>query len=226
MKRIALILALVLATATSYAQYGGMFHVQDNRPPQHGNQNYQQRPPQHGGIPRHERYRSEVACTEDWQGLWNGNHVRLINGRIYIYDYDGDTVTWGDEVYLLANGSYKVRRNDNWRIYDREGVTTGIWGHEILYWWNGCYCVRVNDIWRVYDADGDHLGVWSREYIELLWNGTYLYIINGRYYVADASGDRISGIWGDRVELMDNGLYRCTRNGRNYFYDERGNERR
>ena len=233
MKKILLILAMSLATATLYAQYGGMFHVQENnRPPQHGHQMPpQQRPPQHGGnhIPGnhgHGMDRSEIPCLEDWQGLWNGNHVRLINGRTYIYDRHNDSVIWGDEIYLLSNGNYKVRRGDNWRIYDYEGVSTSVWGHEILYWWNGCYCVRVNDIWRVYDAKGDSIGVWSREYVELLRNGCYIYSINGRYYVADFRGDRISGIWGDSIDLMDNGLFRCLRNGRYYFYDIQGNERR
>lgn len=230
MKKILLILALALAPVTSYAQYGDMFHVQqNNRPPQPGGpgQYGPHGPGQYGPHgPGQGRNQEEIRCVEDWQMLWNGNHVRLINGRVYIYDRHNDSVLWGDEISFLSNGSYKVNRNGNWRIYDYEGVTTSIWGHEILYWWNGCYCVRVNDIWRVYKPDGDSLGVWSREYIELLWNGCYLYSINGRYYVSDPSGDRISGLWGDSIDLMDNGLFRCSRNGRVYFYDIQGNERR
>ena len=231
MKKIILILSLALVAATSYAQDDRyMFRVIGDNKPQHGNQMRPQHGgqalPQHNGIPWHERYRQEIPCVEDWQGLWNGAHVRLINGKVNIYSYDGDKIIWGDDITLLPNGNYKVRRGDYWRIYDREGVTTSIYGHEILGWWNSTYCVRFNDIWRVYDAQYDYLGVWSRDYIELLWNGCYLYILNGKYYVADASGSRIFNVWGDQVDLMDNGLFRCERNGRCYFYDGEGNEMR
>ena len=41
--------------------------------------------------------RKTVWCTEDYQDLWNGNHVRITNGRVYVKD-GSSTVVYGDEI--------------------------------------------------------------------------------------------------------------------------------
>lgn len=174
-----------------------------------------------GGI------RVEIACVDEWQDLWNGCHVRLdLVGQVSVYDNRDNRIIWGDEIYLLPNGNYKVRRGSLWRIYERDGDMTFISGDEIQYWPSGYYCVRFGSLWRVYDPKGDQVfGISSRNYIEQLWNGCFLYEQGGNYYVADRKGDRIFGVWGESVELMNNGLFRCLRSGHYYYYDEDGNQR-
>ena len=168
----------------------------------------------------------EVPCTEEWQELWNGCHVRLISGEVNIYDRNNYRITWGDEIMLLPSGYYKVRRGDTWRIYEQDGDWTSLFGDEILVWWNGTYCIRKAGLWRVYDSNGDWLGsVNSWDYIELLWNGCYLYKSAGNYFVADEKGERIFNIWGDEVTLMDNGLFRVRRGSWIHYYDIKGEER-
>lgn len=209
MKKTALLLALTLSTLTASAQFEiGFGRSIDS------------------GHHRGHRPHWDVPCTGEWQELWNGCHVRLKNDRIYIYEYDGDQVVWGDEILLLTSGKYKVRRGSWWRIYEEDGDSTGICGDEILSWWNGTYCVRRGNLWRVYDRKGDWLGnVHSNDYIELLWNGCYLYKSGNYYYVADEKGERIFEIWGEEVILMDNGLFRVRRGNWVRYYDQRGEER-
>ena len=207
MKKTALILILLLSTVSLSAQFG------------HGHY----RGDRHG---RH-RHDTEVPCATEWQELWNGCHVRLLNDKVYIYDYSGDRITWGDEVILLPSGYYKIRRGEWWRIYEEDGDSTSLYGEEIICWWNGTYCIYKGGGWRVYDDDGDWLGsVWSRDYIELLWNGCYLYKSGSYYYVADRKGERIFNVWGEEVLLLDNGLFRVRRGSLVRYYDDRGEERR
>jgi len=206
-KFVTLLLGLLLSIA-AFAQYD--YHGYD-----------------YGRGHRHGRHRQqEVACTEDWQELWNGCHVRMKFDHIYICERDGDNVVWGDEVILLRNGNYNVRRGDTWRIYEEDGDWTFIYGDQILSWWNGTYCIKRSGTWRVYDDEGDWLGfVRSDDYIELLWNGCYLYKQGDTYYVADEEGDRIFSLWGDEIILLDNGLFRVKRNGWVRYYDKKGEER-
>lgn len=135
------------------------------------------------------RNRAEVRCVKDWQELWNGRHVRLLNGRVSVLDYDGDTIVRGDEVVLLSNGSYKVRTGDIWRVYDSHGSTTSITGHEIISWPHGLYCVRFSDFWRVYDEDGDRLtNVWG-DYVELYGRNLIHCRRSGRSFYYDFHGN-------------------------------------
>lgn len=247
MKNILTIAALLLSVAVAYGQRPGNNHQPGPQPPaqhqpapqpgrqphngsrveNHGMSRHEKEMLQHnhGGM-RHDEPRSEVFCNRDWQELWNGRHVRLISGRVYIYTRSGDKLLWGDDVILMPSGDYRVRQGDYWRVYERDGDRTMISGHEILPLPNGCYNVRLNDVWRIYDPRGNKLNIWSREYIELLPNGYYRYGMNDYQYVADERGDRVFNIWGERVDLMENGLFRCRRNGYTRYYDARGNERR
>ena len=135
------------------------------------------------------RNRAEVRCVKDWQELWNGRHVRLLNGRVSVLEYDGDTVVRGDEVVLLSNGCYKVRTGDIWRVYDSHGSTTSISGHEIIAWPNGLYCVRFSDFWRVYDEDGDRLtNVWG-DSVELYGRNLIHCRRSGRSFYYDFHGN-------------------------------------
>ena len=159
-------------------------HIPDHRPKAHPDA-------RHGG---HNAYRSiperhEVPCVRDWQDLWNGRHVRLLNDRVSVLDYDGDTIVRGDEITLLPNGYYKVRVGDIWRVYDSHGVSTSISGHEILAWPHGLYCVRFSDFWRVYDQDGDRLvNVWG-DYVEIYDNKLIHCRRNGRSFYYDFQGN-------------------------------------
>lgn len=147
------------------------------------------RPPVAKKVYRSIPERQEIPCVRDWQDLWNGRHVRLLNDRVSVLDYDGDTIVRGDEISLLPNGCYKVRVGDIWRIYDSHGVSTSISGHEILAWPHGLYCVRFSDFWRVYDQDGDRLvNVWG-DYVEIYDNKLIHCRRNGRSFYYDFQGN-------------------------------------
>lgn len=75
-----------------------------------------------------------VGCNEDYQDLWNGRYVRLSGRRTYVYR-NGYSILYGDEISLLYNGYYKVRRSGTWYIADEDGdLVSGIYGKEILYY--------------------------------------------------------------------------------------------
>lgn len=219
MKKIFLLIALsFLALGASAQHYGYSGHQRHQAP-------YRQAP--HHQAPAYgHNLRPEVACLHDWQNLWNGCHVRLKGGKVYVYERDGDRVVYGDEIILLPTGFYKVRKGYDWRIYEEDGDWTSIHGEQIVNFWNGCYCALSGGVWRVYDYDGDRLGVWSQHRIELLWNGFYKYERSGRYYVADQKGDRIFNIWGDEVHLREDGIFQVRRGSYYRYYDLRGNELR
>lgn len=222
MKRLLIILAVSLSAITAYGQ-GPNHHKQG---PKHHGMGHYHGGPHHQAGPNNRDHRL-VYCTDDWQELWNGRHVRLQGGKVRICKRDGDILLRGDEVILTNNGEYLVRNGNDWRVYDEDGDRTSIHGDEILSWRNGFYCVHQGSTWRVYDSEGSRLStVWSNQYIEQLWNGCFLYQRDNRFSVADRHGDRIFNVWGEDIYLMENGLFRCSKNGRYYYYDIDGNERR
>lgn len=189
MKHFLVLLSILISVAGASAQPRNPHHRH------HSQDRYEYRESRHREPrhrePRHRepRHRKDIPCVKDWQKLWNGCHVRLLNGRVSVLDYDGDTVVRGDEVVLLYNGCYKVRVGDLWRIYDRNGLTTSISGHEILAWPEGLYCVRFSDFWRVYDSRGDRLThVWG-EYVEIYDRDLIRCVRNGRSYYYDFQGN-------------------------------------
>ena len=85
---------------------------------------------------------SEIRCTRDRQDLWNGCHVRMKVGRVYVYDRD-DRLLWGDEVVLLPNGCYKVRNGSFWYVHNHHGDRIGnIWGDLVDLLSNGLFRCR------------------------------------------------------------------------------------
>ena len=47
--------------------------------------------------------RKTVWCEENYQDLWNGCYVKIINGRVYVKN-GSSTVVYGDEIGLMYNG--------------------------------------------------------------------------------------------------------------------------
>lgn len=182
-------LAMLPAAAQGHGHRHG--HGQGNRHG-HGNgrgQIHGRFDPRHG-QPRPDRMLRDIHCEGDWQELWNGCHVRLMNDKVYILESDGDRLLWGDDIWLLPSGQYKVRRGDYWRIFDREGGITSIYGEELMAFPNGFFCVRFGGMWRVYTPDGDRLtGAWGDE-ITLMSNGLFRCLRNDRYYYYDTDGNQ------------------------------------
>lgn len=187
MKRLLLIISLILTVFSASAQPRG-HHKKgfDYR----GHKTVQKHHPKHHGkhvkmIPL------EVACVGDWQELWNGRHVRLMNGRVCIYEADGDRILWGDEIVLLSSGKYKVRSGDWWRLYDEDGDRFGtIWSHDFIDLLpNGCYLYRTNDWEYVADERGERIhSIWGDK-VELMQNGLFRCHRNDRFYYYDARGN-------------------------------------
>ena len=143
----------------------------------------------HGNAHRGPAHR-EIACVEEWQQLWNGCHVRIIGSQVYVYDDRDDRIIGGDEVYLLPNGKYKVRKGSYWRIYEKNGDMTFVSGDEIRYWHPGYYAVRSGGSWHVCDAKGDRIfGVWG-DSVELMDNGIFRCSRGGHYYYYDSEGNQ------------------------------------
>ena len=57
--------------------------------------------------------RKPELCTENYQDLRNGCTVRVNSNRVYIY-YNGSSFLYGDEINLLYNGYYRVKRSGTW----------------------------------------------------------------------------------------------------------------
>ena len=64
--------------------------------------------------------RKAVWCTEDYQDLWNGCMVKTSGQRIYIYR-NNSSILYGDQINLLYNGYYRVRRGNTWYLADEDG---------------------------------------------------------------------------------------------------------
>ena len=76
--------------------------------------------------------RKPEYCTEHYQDLRNGCQVRLSGRKVYIYR-NGYSILYGDEINLLYNGYYRVRRGNTWYLADEDGdLVDGIYGKEIL----------------------------------------------------------------------------------------------
>lgn len=182
-KLLLLILALTTVLGASAQPGSARQHRIERRNSRH--ERYEPRAPRH---PRKGPARIDTPCVREWQELWNGCHVRLTEFRVKVLDKAGSTVVSGDEIVLLANGSYMVRNGDIWRIYDWRGVTTSVSGHEIHLWPNGLYLVRFSSNWRVYSPDGDRLtNVWG-DRVDLMNNGLIRCERAGRFFYYDDRG--------------------------------------
>ena len=154
--------------------------------------------------------RKAVFCTDNYQDLWNGCYVRTSGSRIYIYQ-GSSSILYGDEINLLYNGYYRVKRDNTWYLADPEGeLVSGIYGKEILYYPFGYVTVlRSSGYWDIYHCSGRKLDCYSYEDPRILYNGCFLIKQGNKWYAVDSDGDKISGIYGDEVYLLNNGQYKC-----------------
>ena len=156
--------------------------------------------------------RKPVSCTDNYQDLWNGCYVRMIGRTTYIYN-DGSSILYGDEINLLYNGYYRVKRSGTWYLADPDGdLVDGIYGKQILYYPWGYIAVQRNSrYWDVYHSSGKKIDFYSDESPYIYYNGCWG-VIHGRYiYVYDNNGRQLDGVYGNQVSLLSNGRWKCVR---------------
>lgn len=87
--------------------------------------------------------RKSVACTDNYQDLWNGCYVKTSGRTTYIYR-NNSSILYGDEINLLYNGYYRVRRGKYWYAVDEDGdKIDGVYGDSVTLLDNGHWkCVR------------------------------------------------------------------------------------
>ena len=156
--------------------------------------------------------RKSVACTDHCQDLWNGCMVKTSGQTIYIYR-DGYSILYGDQINLLYNGYYRVRRGSTWYLADADGdLVSGIYGKDMLYYPFGYVAVlRSSGYWDIYHCSGRKVDCYSYEGPYIYWNGCFLIKQGSYWYAVDADGDKLSGVYGDRVILLDDGRWKCIR---------------
>lgn len=157
--------------------------------------------------------RKAVWCTDDFQDLWNGNYVRLTNGKVYVKD-GYSTVLYGDEVALLYNGCYKVRQGKMWYLYDADGdKVSGVYGEEILYYpFNYVACKKGSSLWYVYRCNGEKLSFYSDVSPWICSNECWIVQQGSKQYGIGQDGYKVSGVYGDDVSMV-NGRWKCVNNG-------------
>ena len=156
--------------------------------------------------------RKAEYCTEHYQDLRNGCQVRLSGRTVYIYR-NGYSILYGDEINLLYNGYYRVRRGNTWYLADEDGdLVSGIYGKTIYYFPFGYVTSqRSSGYWDIYHCSGRKVECYSNESPFMFWNGFFL-IKQGRYwYAVDRDGDKIDGVYGDEVTLLNDGRWKCVR---------------
>jgi hypothetical protein len=151
-------------------------------------------------------------CTEDYHDLRNGCTVRVTSSRVYIYR-NGYSIIYGDEINLLYNGYYRVRRGNTWYLMDPDGDSvSGIYGKKICYYpWGYVSVQRSSGYWDVYHCSGRKVDFYSDE-APLIFSNGYWGVRHGQYWhVYDSDGDQLSGVYGDPVILLDDGRWKCIR---------------
>jgi hypothetical protein len=156
--------------------------------------------------------RKAVSCTENYQDLWNGCFVKISGRTIYIYR-GSSSILYGEEINLLYNGYYRVKRSGTWYIADENGdLVDGIYAKTIYYFPFGYVTLqRSSGYWDIYHCSGRKVECYSYESPYMFWNGCFL-IKQGRYwYVVNDDGDKIDGVYGDEVQLLNDGRWKCVR---------------
>lgn len=151
-------------------------------------------------------------CTEDYQDLRNGCTVRIHSNHVYIY-CNGSSILYGDEINLLYNGYYRVKRSGTWYLSDPNGeLVSGIYGRHIYYYpWGYVTVQRGAGYWDVYHCSGRKLDFYSDESPVIFSNGCWG-VKHGQYWYAyDEDGRQISGVYGDQLTLLNNGRWKCVR---------------
>lgn len=164
--------------------------------------------------------RKAVFCNEDYQDLWNGATVRLLSRRTHIYR-DGYSILYGDEINLLYNGYYRVKRNGTWYLADPDGdLVDGIYGKNILYYpWGYVAVQRSAGYWDVYHCSGRKVDFYSDNSPYIYWNGCWG-VIHGRYiYAYDSYSRQLSDVYGNSVLLLNDGRWKCVRGSYTTYVD-------
>lgn len=158
--------------------------------------------------------RKSVSCNENFQDLWNGCYVKINGSKVYIYE-EGSSILYGDEINLLYNGYYRVKRSGTWYLFDPKGNSVdGVYGKQILYYpWGYVAVQRSAGYWDVYNCNGRKLDFYSDESPYIYWNGCWGIVHGKHIYVTDPDGKQKSGVYGDEVRLLDSGKWKCIRNG-------------
>ena len=156
--------------------------------------------------------RKAVSCTDNYQDLWNGCYVKTSGRTIYIYR-GSYSILYGDEINLLYNGYYRVKRSGTWYLADENGdLVDGIYDQTIYYFPFGYVTFqRSSGYWDIYHCSGGKVECYSDESPLMFWNGCFL-IKQGRYwYAVNDDGDKIDGVYGDDVQLLNDGRWKCVR---------------
>ena len=157
--------------------------------------------------------RKSIQCTDNYQDLWNGCYVKTSGRTIYIYR-DGYSILYGDEINLLSNGYYRVRRGNTWYLADENGdLVNGIYTNNVIYYFPFGYVTfqRSSGYWDIYHCSGRKVECYSNESPYMFWNGYFL-IKQGKYwYAVDRDGDKLDGVYGDSVTLLNDGSWKCVR---------------
>ena len=156
--------------------------------------------------------RKAVACTDNYQDLWNGCYVRTSGRTIYVYR-GGSSILYGDEINLLYNGYYRVRRSGTWYLADEDGdLVSGIYGEQILYMPFGYVTVqRGSGYWDIFHSSGRKVECYSQEAPYIFRNGYFLIKQGTYWYAVDDSGRKLDGVYGDEVWLLNDGRWKCVR---------------
>ncbi len=156
--------------------------------------------------------RKAVICNEDCQDLWNGCCVRLSGSRVYVYR-NGSSILYGDEINLLYNGYYRVKRSGTWYLADGDGdLVDGIYGKDIVYYPYGYVAVlRSSGYWDIYHSSGRKVDTYSYENPRIYHNGCWGVRQGSYWYACDGDGDKIDGVYGDQITLLNNGKWKCIR---------------
>ena len=161
--------------------------------------------------------RKAVDCSEHGQDLWNGCWVKISNGYVYIYD-GSSKVLYGNEVNLLYNGYYRVKRNNTWYLFTPDGYkVSGVYGDEMLYYPWDYVTVKRNSRWYVYHVNGERLPFYSDVCPSLFRNGCWCILHGNTWYATDEDGDKIGGVYGDDITLTSSGQWKCQRGNSFYF---------
>lgn len=156
--------------------------------------------------------RKSVACTDNYQDLWNGCYVRTSGRTIYVYR-NGSSILYGDEINLLYNGYYRVRRSSTWYLADEDGdLVSGIYGKQILYMPFGYVTVQRNSgSWDIFHCSGRKVECYSQESPYIFRNGYFLIKQGSYWYAVDDTGRKLDGVYGDDVSLLNDGRWKCVR---------------
>ena len=156
--------------------------------------------------------RKSVPCYDNYQDLWNGCYVKTSGSTIYIYR-GGYSILYGDEINLLYNGYYRVRRGNTWYLADEDGdLVSGIYGKDLYYYPFGYVAVqRGSGYWDIYRCSGRKVDCYSDESPYIYWNGCFLIKQGTYWYAVDSDGDKLNGVYGDQVILLNNGRWKCIR---------------